>query len=100
MKLQALEPPDLHVGMRIAVSTPFDARVWVKMPDGDFGLSQMEGFVGDDDNPFSWAEVVRLNCPTNYAWLDVDVDDEGTQAIRVYVDTRTLRLWFDEEDKP
>ena len=98
MNLQALKPADLRVGQRIAVSTPFNARVWVKMPDGEFGFSQMEGFVGDDDNPFSWAEVQRLGLP--YAWLDVDVDDEGTQAIRVYVDTRTLRLWFDEEDKP
>ena len=30
----------------------------------------------------------------------VDTDDEGTQAIRVHVDCRTLQLWFDEEDRP
>ena len=98
MNLQALKPADLRVGQRIAVSTPFNARVWVKMPDGEFGFSQMEGFVGDEDHPFSWAEVQRLDLP--YAWLLVDTDDEGSQAIRVHVDCRTLQLWFDEEDRP
>ena len=96
MKLQTLEPSDLHVGQRVAVSTPFDGRVWVKAPDGIFILSPMQGF-GDTDSHY-WAEVVHLDLP--YAWLDVDVDDEGTTVIRVYVDCRTLRLWFDEEDRP
>ena len=102
MNLQPLEPTDLHIGQRIAVSTPFDARLWVKAPDGGFMLSPMSGF-GETDSHY-WAEVQRLDLP--YAWLDLDVDvdeeeeQEETVTVRVYVDTRTLRLWFDEEDKP
>ena len=89
MKLQELESDHLQVGQRIAVSTPFDARLWVKAGDGGFVLSPMSGFGTSDSQ--AWAEVTWIKLP--YAWLLVDVDDEGTQAIRVYVDTRTLRLW-------
>ena len=55
MNLQPLEAADLHVGQRIAVSTPFDARLWVKAPDGGFMLSPMSGF-GETDSHY-WAEV-------------------------------------------
>ena len=96
MKLQALEPTDLHVRQRIAVSTPFDGRLWIKAPDGGFMFSPMSGF-GESDSHY-WAEVQRLDLP--YAWHDVDVEEDGATTIRVYVDTRTLRLWFDEEDRP
>ena len=61
MKLQPLEPADLHVGRRIAVSTPFDARLWVRSPDGDFILSPMSG-LGETDSHY-WAEVQRLDLP-------------------------------------
>ena len=102
MNLEPFDPVDAEVGMRIVVSSPFDARLWVKAPDAGFRLSPMRGF-GERDSHYL-AEVQRLDLP--YAWLDVDVDvdveedQEETVTVRVYVDTRTLRLWFDEEDKP
>ena len=72
MNLEPLEPADLHIGQRIAVSTPFDARLWVKAPDGGFMLSPMSGF-GETDSHY-WAEVQRLDL--HYAWPDLDGDED------------------------